>query len=68
MPKMERPSDLDPNLDCAITVVDVSAADDGVWKCHAKSDVLDGDVVEADFKISVASPYSVSLDSPGLHS
>ena len=65
MPKMEKSSHLDPNLDCAITIVDVSADDDGIWTCHAKSDVLVGDVVEANIKISVASPYSVTLDSPG---
>jgi hypothetical protein len=52
-------------LDCGITVVDVSASDDGQWKCHAKDDVRQGDVVETSFKISVASPFSVAIVPPG---
>jgi hypothetical protein len=50
-------------LDCAISIVDVTAADDGVWTCHAKKNVRDANFVESAFTISVASPYAVSLVS-----
>ncbi len=50
-------------MDCAISIVDVTAADDGVWTCHAKKNVRDANAVESVFTISVASPYAVSLVS-----
>ncbi len=50
-------------MDCAISIVDASAADDGVWTCHAKKNVRDDNSVESAFTISVASPYAVSLVS-----
>ena len=50
-------------MDCAISIVDVTAADDGVWTCHAKKNVRDANFVESAFTISVASPYAVSLVS-----
>ena len=65
MAKIEHIGDLDPNLDCAISIIDATASDDGVWTCHAKENVRQMDFVEVGFKISVASPYAVSLASPG---
>ncbi len=66
-PKVSRLGDHeDVQSDCGITIVDVSTVDDGTWTCHAKEDVRQELSVESSIKISVASPYKVSLISPGL--